>query len=162
MNIINNENEIIELKGKLKIANQIIEKQAIEIEELRSIISSFENIDDDVNDFKKEIIQKNDKINKLTQQLENINLNNNEFKQINVLDMKSVSFITADQKLFYSIPCSGNSTFAEVEEKLYKEYPEYRETNNTFFANGAEILRFKTINDNKIGSGRPVILVKPA
>ena len=76
--------------------------------------------------------------------------------------MKCVSFITTDQSLFFAIPCNGNSTFAEVEEKLYKEYPEYRETNNLFYANGKEILRFKTINDNLIGTGKPVMLVKPS
>ena len=64
-------------------------------------------------------------------------------------------------KIVFGIPCSGNSTFAEVEELLYREYPEYRETNNTFTSNGKEILRFKTINDNNIGTGRPVTLTKP-
>ena len=60
------------------------------------------------------------------------------------------------------MPCSGNSTFAEVEELLYREYPEYRETNNIFLANGKEILRFKTINDNNVGTGRPVMLTIPS
>ena len=76
-------------------------------------------------------------------------------------DVKSVSFISTDSSMFYSIACSGNDTFAEVEEKLYKQYPEYRETNNTFLANGNVILRFKTINQNNIGSGNPVTLIKP-
>jgi len=76
--------------------------------------------------------------------------------------MKCVTFITTDQSIVYGIPCNGNSIFAEVEEKLYKEYPEYRETNNSFYANGKEILRFKTINDNLIGTGKPVLLVKPS
>jgi len=47
-----------------------------------------------------------------------------------------------------------------VEEKLYQEYPEYRETNNTFLAQGKIILRFKTIDQNNIGTGKPVILVR--
>jgi hypothetical protein len=33
-------------------------------------------------------------------------------------------------------------TFAEVEEKLYKRYEEYRETNNNFLAKGNLVLRF--------------------
>ena len=44
---------------------------------------------------------------------------------------------------------------------LYKEYPEYRETNNLFLADGNQILRFKTIDENKIGTGRPIMLVVP-
>ena len=76
--------------------------------------------------------------------------------------MRCVTFITTDQSLFHGIPCSGNDIFAEFEEKLYQEYPDYRETNNSFLSNGREILRFKTINDNKIGFGKPVLLVKPS
>ena len=103
-------------------------------------------------------------INQLKQQLENLNNNTRNYpkKQINIEDMRCVNFITTDQSLFYAVSCSGQDTFAEVEEKLYKEYPEYRETNNTFLANGTEILRFKTINDNKIGTGKPIMLVKPS
>ena len=112
---------------------------------------------------KNEINIKNNQINELKQKLENINLNNNGInEQINKKDIKVVSFITTDHSLFYAVSCSGNDTFAEAEEKLYKEYPEYRETNNTFLANGKEILRFKTINENKIGTGKPIILIKPS
>ena len=82
--------------------------------------------------------------------------------QINQKDMKCVTFITTVQSIFFGIPCNGNSTFAEVEEKLYKEWHECRETNNLFYANGKEILRFKTINDNLIGTGKSVMLVKPS
>ena len=74
---------------------------------------------------------------------------------------KCVNFNLSDQSIFFAIPCSGDSTFAEIEELLYQEYPEYRETNNMFLSNGNEILRFKTINDNKIGTGKPIMLVKP-
>ena len=87
----------------------------------------------------------------------NINFNNSNNKIIN----QCVNFISNDQKIYFAIPCSGNSIFAEIEEQLYKQYPEYRETNNTFLSNGKEILRFKTINDNKIGTGFPIMLIKP-
>ena len=60
-----------------------------------------------------------------------------------------------------AIPSTGDDTFAEIEEILYRDYPEFRETNNTFYINGKEILRFKTINDNKIENGKQVLLFKP-
>ena len=66
-----------------------------------------------------------------------------------------------DQAIHYSIPCIGSDTFAEVEEKLYKQFPEYRETNNYFVANGKEILRFKTISENNIKNGFPIMLLTP-
>ena len=159
------ENEIKELKEKLNKANKIIERQTLEIQELNNQINKLRNIDNNnqINNLKNEINIKNNQINELKQKLENINLNNNGInEQINKKDIKVVNFITTDQSLFYAIPCSGNDTFAEIEEKLYKEYSEYRETNNTFLANGKEILRFKTINENKIGTGKPIILIKPS
>ena len=73
-----------------------------------------------------------------------------------------VNFISTDQRVHYAIPCIYDNTFAEVEENLYKKYPEYRETNNLFFANGREILKFKTMRQNKIGNGFEVTLVKPS
>ena len=88
-------------------------------------------------------------------------INNNkkfENKSDNSNNDKCIVFTSVDQKIIVGIACSGNSTFAEVEEKLYQEYPEYRETNNTFISNGNTILRFKTINQNKIENGRPIIL----
>ena len=69
-----------------------------------------------------------------------------------------VNFISTDQTIHKAIPCIPGNTFAEVEEKLYQFIPEYRETNNTFLAYGSPVLRFKTISENKIGDGFPVIL----
>ena len=73
----------------------------------------------------------------------------------------SVNFISMDQQVHYSIPCIDTDTFAEVEEKLYKKFPEYRETNNSFLANGNAVLRFKTIGQNNIGDGLPVTMFIP-
>ncbi len=73
-----------------------------------------------------------------------------------------VYFTSIDQKINLTIPCIKTDIFAQIEEKLYKKYPKYRETNNYFLFNGKQILRFKSIEDNKIGSGFPVILYKPA
>ena len=99
--------------------------------------------------------------NKLRREYEDLkNHSNNNNNKIANKD-KCVNFNSTDQTINYAIPCSGDSTFAEIEELLYKEYPDYRETNNIFLANGKEILRFKSINDNNIGTGKPILLVKP-
>ena len=73
----------------------------------------------------------------------------------------TVNFISTDSKVHFAVSCFDYNTFAEVEEKLYKQFPEYRETNNNFIANGSEVLRFKTIKHNKIGNGLPVIMIIP-
>ena len=120
-----------------------------------------------IKELENKLILKNNELNDLKNRLQNYNNNMNNNININRIEAniknidKCVTFISSDMKIVFGIPCSGNSTFAEVEELLYREYPEYRETNNTFSANGKEILRFKTINDNNIGTGRPVTLTKP-
>ena len=73
-----------------------------------------------------------------------------------------ITFISKDKKILDAIPCIGDETFAEIEEILYRDYPDFRETNNSFFLNGKEILRFKTINDNKIDNGKQIILFRPS
>jgi len=122
------ENENKELKGKLNKSNKIIANKEREIQDLKNQINSIQNLkDNQINNLKNDIINKDKEINKLKKQIQNINFNKNEkIEQINVTDIKSVTIITADYKICYSIGCSGNATFAEIEEKLYKEYPEYR------------------------------------
>ena len=71
----------------------------------------------------------------------------------------AVNFISSDGNIHKAIPCIPNNTFADIEEKLYQFFPEYRESNNTFLAHGSPVLRFKTISENKIGDGFPVTLV---
>ena len=70
-----------------------------------------------------------------------------------------VNFISSDQKINYGIKCLKTDTFAEVEEKLYQKYEEYRETNNNFISKGNVILRFKKIYENNIADGDKVELI---
>ena len=91
------------------------------------------------------------------------NLINNQENKPNLVDfnnIKIIQFISMDHSLIYPIKCLPSDTFAEVEEKLYKIYPEYRETNNLFQVDGRTILRFKTIAENNIQNGHPVQITK--
>jgi len=101
----------------------------------------------------------NMEIDKLKKEISN---NRSKVEDKNDLNKdKCINFISQDHSIIYGIPCSGDSIFAEIEEILYKEYPELRETNNLFLFEGKEILRFKTVNENKIVSGKPILLVRP-
>ena len=76
--------------------------------------------------------------------------------------MMCVYFTSIDQNIHYPIPCINTDKFKEVEEKLYKQYPEYRDIKNHFIYNGNEVSRDKTISENNIGNGLPVILYIPS
>ena len=75
-------------------------------------------------------------------------------------DIISVKFISTDQKINYSISCLKTDIFAEIEEKLYQEYPEFRKTINTFLVNGGPVLRFQKMDENKIKNGDIIQLIK--
>ena len=147
------------LKNQLIKANKTIEQQKLKIEELQNKLNNYNNT---INNYNNIINQKDNELNNLRTQLNNINNNMNNNININMNDIMSVNFISMDQNVHFSVGCLKTNTFAEVEEKLYKQYPEYRETNNNFIANGTQVLRFKTIAENKIGNGLPVTLIVPS
>ena len=156
--------EINNLKNELIKANKVIEQQKSTINELQNKLNNY-NIN--INNYQNIINQKDIEINNLKSQLNNLQSNNNNVpnniqNNINFNDVLCVNFISSDQNVHYAAACLKTDTFAEIEEKLYKTYPQYRETNNNFIANGREVLRFKTIGDNKIGNGLPVTLIQPA
>ena len=151
------DNEIMELKNKLIKANKIIEQQKSTINELQNKLNT------NINNYQNIINQKDLELNNLRMQLNNMknNIQSNKVT-IDLNDMMTVNFISMDQTVHFAIPCLKTNTFAEIEEKLYEQFPEYRETNNSFLVHGSQVLRFKTIAENKIGNGLPVTLVVPS
>ena len=149
--------EIEKLRNELAKAQKTIEQQKLKINNLQNELSKYQNN----NSLQNIIKQKELEIENLKLQLKNNNIKQ-ENKLINFDDIQIVNFISTDSKVHFIIKCVKNDTFAEIEEKLYREYPEYRETNNMFLANGKQILRFKTIEQNNIGNGLPVKLVAPS
>ncbi len=160
--VSNEENkEIKQLKEELTKSKKIIGQLNDKIKELENKLKNENNkYLNKIKELENNLNQKNNELNQLKAQLQNNNVNNQLNNNVQNKD-KSVSFISSDSSIFFSVPCSGNSTFAEVEELLYREYPDLRETNNNFIANGRPILRFKTVNENNAGTGRPVMLIKP-
>ena len=160
-----NNNEINNLKIELSNANKMIEQQKVIINNLQNKLNDY-NIT--VNKLNNSIINYQNIINQNNLQLNNLKLksncnsNDNIGNKVDYDEIMVVNFISSDSRVHFAIKCTKNNTFAEIEEKLYQQFPEYRETNNIFIANGTQILRFKTIEQNKIGSGFPVTLIVPS
>lgn len=99
-----------------------------------------------------EISKKEEELNKF--------LNNKKYS-INKIDNNIIYIYinSVDQQIKdYEIPCFGSDTFAEIEVKLYKKYPQYIEKENYFLANGSPVKRFKTIFENNIKTGDRILL----
>ena len=154
-----NENLKIELNNLYTKNNELTS----ELNKAKKTISNFNNVNQNNNQVNNmittlnEIISKKDKeITELKTQLQNLS-NNQKFVDFNKIMV--VNFVSMDQKIDCGIKCLETDTFAEVEEKLYQKYSEYRENNNNFLANGKLILRFKKIYENGIKDGDKIQLI---
>ena len=76
-------------------------------------------------------------------------------------DIMVINFLSTDQNIRSGIPCLPDDTFAEVEEKLYQQFNEFRDTNNILLFKGTTILRFKKVRENNIHDGDTIQIVKP-
>ena len=151
----------MELKNELIKANKTIENQKLKIKELKVIIQNLKNNNQSMNMIKQleiDIKNKDNEINRLKNELEKANNNQNDVK-FGRNQLLAVSFQHPNYN--YSVVCAKTDTFAEAEEKFYKEFPELRNTNNTYLVNGNQVSRFKTIEENKIKNGYPVLLQIP-
>ena len=70
----------------------------------------------------------------------------------------AINFISTDQKVNYALPCKNKDVFVKLEEKLYNEFPEYKDMNVYFTVRGNTIKRFKTLEENEIKSSDIIIL----
>ena len=104
----------------------------------------------EINNLKQIIIQKDKEINELKSKIPKRNVNLDEIMVIN--------FLSTDQNIRCSISCLADDTFAEVEEKLYKKFDQFRDTNNVLLFGGNTILRFKKVKENNLHDGDTILI----
>ena len=139
-NILINENNNLKLKlGNSNQLNQINQFNQMNIKE--------------INNLRQIIIQKDKEINELKSKLPN--------NKVYMNDIMVINFLSTDQNIRCGIPCLADDTIAEVEEKLYQQFNEFRNTNNILLSGGNIILRFKKVRENNIHNGDTIQVVKP-
>ena len=64
----------------------------------------------------------------------------------------SVLFMTQGNQdiINYSMVCRTTDLFSSLEERFYKDFPEYRNKEIVFMANTNKISKLKTLEENKI------------
>ena len=72
-------------------------------------------------------------------------------------DIIKITFRTVEEYDF-DVRCHKNEYFFVAENLFYQQNQEFRNTNNQYFKNKTEILRFKTIQENNINDGDIIIL----
>ena len=148
----NEQNETTEKYASIieKLKSQIHERT----EELKKNNTIIEKLKTEINEKNKELILLK---NELDKKSDNNSLDKSLFRRDQML---ALNFTSMDQKIHYAIPCVGEDIFVDIEKKLYNIFPEYKETNNVFLSQENTILRFKTISENNLESGYPIIMYK--
>jgi len=157
------EEEILRLKNKLNELgnyNTILKNEnnnlkqrlgnAYQFTQLNKINQFNQMNINEINNLKNIIIQKDKEINELKSKLPKHNLS--------MSDIMVINFLSTDQNIRCGIPCLADDTFAEVEEKLYQQFNEFRNTNNILLFGGNTILRFKKVKENNIHNGDTILI----
>ena len=148
-----------ESKDKRKFEEDQIKKYESIIKEQKSkldkIIMQKELLQKTLKEKEKEIINLK---NEIQQKQENDSFNKTFYTREQMI---ALNFISTDSTLHYAIPCLNKDLFVDVEKKLYDKFPEYKERNNNFLSQGKIVLKFKTVGENQLESGIPIIMQVP-
>ena len=72
--------------------------------------------------------------------------------------LMSIIFSSVDQKMHYSIVCKNTDNINKLEGELYREYPQFSETDNYFMCKGKLLNKFHTFESNNIKNGDVIIV----
>ena len=138
------ENNIKEMEIKLKEKERIINEEKIKNEKPKiEIEKELEN------KFNNKILELENEINKLKVYF----ISPGE-------KLITIKFISVDQTINFSTYAKINDNFSKIENILYNNYPNYKETENYFLANGNIINKYKTLEENKIKNNDVLTLNK--
>ena len=73
-------------------------------------------------------------------------------------NMFAITFESTNQNIKCSMSCKKTDNFKNLEEKLYRDYPELKKKNLVFMANGSVINRDETLDNNGIKSGNAILI----
>ena len=161
----NMNNSLMNELNNYKNENKKLQEHIIKLQqEINRLNNNLQNANQNVINLQQQQVNYINQINDLKLQLMNKERELNDIKKdrdgyVNYKNIKVVHFNSGDGKIDHGIKCLSTETFAEVEEKLYKIYGEYRDAyNNTFLANGNIIKRYKTMSENNIKNGDKILL----
>ena len=134
-------NEIKKLRSELNNNNKNLEAYRLKINELNLSLTN-----------------KNNEINKLNNEMKNLQLNGNKKILVDINELLSIQFKSIDQKVDISFTCQKDDRFVRIEEKLYDEYPEFKDLNTYFTVNGRIVKRFRSMLENDIRNNDKILL----
>ena len=155
INTLSKENS--ELKQKIVELNLLINKKDSllrnKINELNSKINN--QIDPNNSNNHNKMLELYEKIEILQEKLKRFPfiLEKNE-------KLMSIILSSVDEKIHFSIICKNTDTINKLEAELYREYPQFSETDNYFMCKGKVLNKFHTFESDKIKNGDVIIVNK--
>ena len=143
-------------KNKNKYLNQQIKKYKNIIKNLNDKLSVNNLVDNNkILELQNIIKEKTDEINVLKSKLSDSNIDNIQPGE-KIIAIGFTSFDQTIQNFFR--PCKDSDLFVRLEEKLYDEYPQFKDVETYFLVNGQKVLRFKSMKENNIKNGQVIML----
>ena len=157
--VLKNENEVLNKENEvLNKKNKVLNKKNISLKnELTIKNEDINKYKEELNNLKNSLISKDNTINDLNNKISNLNINNNT-QNVNINDIKTILFKSVDHKVDIGFSCQDSDIFVRIEEKLYNEYPDYKDLNTYFTVNGLAIKRFRSIKENNLKNFDKIIL----
>lgn len=155
-------NEINIIKMQLDIYKKENQKLNDDLSKTNKTISSMYTKNNEIIDLKNEIINLKEKLISKDNEINQLKLkHNNDEPKCNQNEIMILNFISTEVPTIQNcgIACFPNEIFAEVEEKVYKRFNEYRNSNNVCIAGGMPILRFKKLSENNLKNGDIVQII---
>ena len=150
--------QIKKLEKELSIEKDSKNRLNITLEEANKKISdltnqlsnNFNSIQNNkVIELQKIIDMKNQEISQLY-----MRINNNGVKFMPGDNIISIGFISVNQKIQnYNRAYKDTEIISRIEEKLYNEYPEFKEKETYLMLNANKIKRFKSLKENNVKNG---------
>ena len=155
--MINNEDEITKLKRLLneeKNKNINLMKE-IEILKNKNIILNNDNnsLKEQIKILENNLKAKNNELQNLLSKNNNNNIINYKITSINPgEEILAINFVSNGVQDIghYNLICKNTDLFVRLEERLYQDFPDFKNYETYFEVNTKRIKRFKTIEENNI------------
>jgi len=73
-------------------------------------------------------------------------------------EVMAVNFTSCENDINCPMPCKNTTLVSRLEEKLYNDYPRYKDFPTYLTVNGTIVSRFKTLEENGIKNGNTIIV----